>query len=561
MCWCVLYSIINTEVIYNGWWYTYHGGNPSGNALTTLINGFANVLYMMYAWVASGHEANDFFRAVNMITFGDDNVLNVSRSITDYDHSVIARVLFALGVVYTPADKSSGQYQFNNMAFVEFLKRSFVVDGDVVKCPLSRKSFGKMLTTIKRSSVVTVSEQMRDILSAYWRECWHQTRDYKEQQRLLITDCCKQFDIVMDDNNFPSDESQALDYHKASVDYERWKGFAAYPDCENTIDRLIYSIAIIFNLCNPMWFFCMTYAWVLNTIGKFDREFGEAIRPVSIFVYSELFEEVLKRTAPWWFNLIFFCQEFKMYTRGNEDDIKLVLFRGLILLLHMLSMYLPFGLSLFLHLFWNNLMAAPCVQATQQDGSVVIYTYSEFIMLVVHSNQLLVDNFGLDVFMNIATNARLEMRPRRRAPPLLASYVDRAFASEPNLPQGNAVYVVCVSKNDGSLVSVRLQKGAEASTIASVYVPPVGLPLDNLSLAQACYCYLFPSDRVLTQPHVPERLKVFTRWGRLVREQRRKELAVAGVAVATPFFKEVEGIVFSLTKFVEYVRLSVAIDH
>jgi hypothetical protein len=153
----VAYPLTNVQ----GDFVEFFGSNPSGHALTVIINCLANSIYMRYCYHVLNvlNECLSFKQHVALITYGDDNAQGVSDLIPWYNHTAISNLLAQFDVVYTMADKESESVPYISIDQVTFLKRSFVIDGDKVRCPLERASIDKMLTTCVASTSVCPEEQ------------------------------------------------------------------------------------------------------------------------------------------------------------------------------------------------------------------------------------------------------------------------------------------------------------------------------------------------------------------------------------------------------------------
>jgi hypothetical protein len=154
----------------------FYCSNPSGHPLTVIINCLANSLYMRYAFHEimqdSPFDLSDFQSLVALLTYGDDNVMNISPEIPQFNHTSIQEEMKKISVDYTMPDKVSDSRPYMKIEEVDFLKRRFVYDEKYkfVMCPLEFKSISKMLNIHVASKVVTQEEQMVDIIQAANRE-------------------------------------------------------------------------------------------------------------------------------------------------------------------------------------------------------------------------------------------------------------------------------------------------------------------------------------------------------------------------------------------------------
>jgi hypothetical protein len=115
------------------------GSNPSGHALTVILNGIINCLYMRYAYY-SLHQKDLwkdeklmlklgdiplFHEMVALMTFGDDNTFNVNSEEKLFNMQSVAMELDVIGVKYTDASKKISEVPFKNVEELSFLKRKF----------------------------------------------------------------------------------------------------------------------------------------------------------------------------------------------------------------------------------------------------------------------------------------------------------------------------------------------------------------------------------------------------------------------------------------------------
>jgi len=145
------FDIAFALVDFNGTLVTLFGKNPSGQALTVVINGIVNCLYMRYCYVSLSPELVDPLRSWNdsiaLITYGDDNNIGVSQECPWFNHTAIARVLADCNITYTMADKERQSVPFISIEEVDFLKRKYRYEPELgaVVAPLEIASIHKML--------------------------------------------------------------------------------------------------------------------------------------------------------------------------------------------------------------------------------------------------------------------------------------------------------------------------------------------------------------------------------------------------------------------------------
>lgn len=168
----------------------FHGSNPSGHPLTVIINGLVNCIYMRYAYheLNPEKECDSFHENVNLMTYGDDNIMGVRNTHDWFNHTDIARILEDVGIGYTMADKEAESVPFIHIDEANFLKRSWRYDADIgaIVCPLEHDSIEKMLMTWTRSKSICEQEQIIAVVtSANMEYFWYGKDVYHAKQKLL----------------------------------------------------------------------------------------------------------------------------------------------------------------------------------------------------------------------------------------------------------------------------------------------------------------------------------------------------------------------------------------
>jgi len=184
---------------FNGDLIQFFGSNPSGHSLTVIINSLVNSIYMRYVFVLLWfrHEGKEtpvfdvlriFNEKVRLLTYGDDNVLNVCSSIPWYNHTTIAEAFLSFGIEYTMADKSSASRPYIHIDEVAFLKRKWVWDDQIKTylAPLDHESIEKMLTTWVASDTISSESQCLDVTSSALREYFFYGKTVFEEKREMF---------------------------------------------------------------------------------------------------------------------------------------------------------------------------------------------------------------------------------------------------------------------------------------------------------------------------------------------------------------------------------------
>jgi hypothetical protein len=210
--------------------YRVNGTNPSGQALTTIINCVVNVLYMRFCWVKAGYDVRDFAAQVHLMTYGDDNIMGVSKLAPNFNYNTIALHLAEIGVKYTTSDKQLVSKNYDTIGDVGFLKRTFRVVDNHVFAPLDSSSIYKTTQLATKSRHVTDEVHRDSCLMALVRNAQMSEPDLREYIRSkvqsLVSWPVQTFDSFMED------------YVQNSADYRSATGYTG----AICIDRLVIHV-------------------------------------------------------------------------------------------------------------------------------------------------------------------------------------------------------------------------------------------------------------------------------------------------------------------------------
>jgi len=210
---------------FNGDLVEFWGSNPSGHPLTVIVNGLVNALYVRYAWAMEGNKLSEFKERVNLMTYGDDNIMGVSREVTNFDHTVLLRNLATLGVVYTMADKETESVPFIDISEVTFLKRGWRFEPEVGHhvAQLEHASISKMLTMHIPSKVVCAEQHGVDIMFTALAEYFFYGRAVFEEKREMFQDIVLELNLnAFQQRPFPTFDEILAVYNENSLE--------VYPD-------------------------------------------------------------------------------------------------------------------------------------------------------------------------------------------------------------------------------------------------------------------------------------------------------------------------------------------
>jgi hypothetical protein len=103
------------------------GTHISGNSLTVIINGICGSLNLRcYFFSEEEHHGLNFREHVALMTYGDDNIGSVGKSVSKFTIKGASEFLAKYGQVYTMPDKESELLDFLPPEEFEFLKRKSV---------------------------------------------------------------------------------------------------------------------------------------------------------------------------------------------------------------------------------------------------------------------------------------------------------------------------------------------------------------------------------------------------------------------------------------------------
>jgi len=192
---------------FNGDLVMFMGSNPSGHPFTVIINCIVNALYMRFAFVtlcpfdgSTYEKARRFKEFVNLLTYGDDNAMGVSREAEWFNHTAIQNAMTQIGVEYTMADKHSESKPFIHIRDVSYLKRTWRWDADVgaIVCPLEEESIRKMLLICNPSDTESPELHMASVMSSAINEWFWYGKKRFEEERTWILNLAAENDLAQE---------------------------------------------------------------------------------------------------------------------------------------------------------------------------------------------------------------------------------------------------------------------------------------------------------------------------------------------------------------------------
>lgn len=207
----ILYGIredlIYSTTDFNGDLIEFFGKNPSGNALTVILNGLVNCLYNRYAYylLNPDSECDSFKENVRLMVYGDDNIIGVNNDkIPWFNHTALVFAYEKMGIKYTMAEKEAKSVPYIKITEATFLKRYFRFD-DTLCCqmaPIEFQSIADSLTMWVRSKSITREQQMLEIMSGALLKFFHYGEKTYERWR-------KEFRNIIDNSDLKHFEIEA----------------------------------------------------------------------------------------------------------------------------------------------------------------------------------------------------------------------------------------------------------------------------------------------------------------------------------------------------------------
>jgi len=211
----------------NGDIIEFYGTNPSGHPLTVIVNSLVNSLYMRYAYCLANPEGKNcanFKRDVHLFTYGDDNIMGVSKACPWFNHCVIQKHMQTIGVEYTMADKESESVPYISLKETSFLKRSWRWEEELQAyvCPLEEKSIHKSLTMWVPSRTIDKHMQMVAVISSANSEYFFYGREVFEKHHAFFKNVLElePFSYYVEENTLPGWDALCKRFREASKGLE-----------------------------------------------------------------------------------------------------------------------------------------------------------------------------------------------------------------------------------------------------------------------------------------------------------------------------------------------------
>ena len=193
--------IVNSVHIYKNTLYQWTHSQPSGNPFTVIINSIYNSMILRCAYLTcmrdnckedprdhSLYTLEAFDKHIAVITYGDDNCLNISPFISKYFNQItLTTALKKWGHDYTDEGKTGEIVEWRTLDNIAFLKRKFIFDNHINKwlAPLDEAVIWEMLNW-KRTNEISSKEALRVSISTAAREMALHGKDKYDQFSALL---------------------------------------------------------------------------------------------------------------------------------------------------------------------------------------------------------------------------------------------------------------------------------------------------------------------------------------------------------------------------------------
>nr|ULF99730.1 MAG: nonstructural protein [Picornavirales sp.] len=204
--------------------------DPSGNPITTELNGMVNSLYLRIFFFRIYPELKgkiNYRDAIHTATYGDDNINGVPAKYSKFNGFRIVEEGAKVGLKITMADKDADITDFTDIHDSDFLKRKFRFCPDMkrIRAPLLKESIEKSIHWMKKTSPDTPEVLFAQNVDGMLRKSSQHGRDYFEEVRSKLLRIAEDYDVVPLCKWWKYDE---LIQHDLYNYYENYRGHTLY---------------------------------------------------------------------------------------------------------------------------------------------------------------------------------------------------------------------------------------------------------------------------------------------------------------------------------------------
>lgn len=187
--------LVHSVHIYDSNIYMWTHSQPSGNPFTVIINCLYNSIIMRVVWIrimerrSPKHRSMKWFRTyVSMISYGDDNLLNISDEISHlYNQESISEAMLEIKHEYTDETKTGQMVKTRSLSEVLFLKRGFRFCEELQRhvAPLKKEVIYEMLNWT-RNTIDPNEILMTNIETAFREISYHGKEEYNVLRKGIL---------------------------------------------------------------------------------------------------------------------------------------------------------------------------------------------------------------------------------------------------------------------------------------------------------------------------------------------------------------------------------------
>jgi hypothetical protein len=138
-------------------YYSMNHSQPSGNPITTILNSFYNSVAMRIVFEICkrkfGNPNISFKEAIAMVSYGDDNFVNLLDAVAEwFNQNTVTEAFAEIGMIYTDELKSEGETApYKNLEDGTYLKRKFRLEDSIYDAPLDLDVILEMTNWVRQS--------------------------------------------------------------------------------------------------------------------------------------------------------------------------------------------------------------------------------------------------------------------------------------------------------------------------------------------------------------------------------------------------------------------------
>lgn len=194
---------IATDTVYsinslNGDMVRFCNSNPSGNNLTVYLNCIMNSLWFRCGFYHTTGRANSFRSVCKLMTYGDDAISSVCKTVKGFNHITYANYLASNGMKFTMPNKTDDPTEFMHMSETDFLKRKSVYNENLKQHvgALDENSIFKSLHANMMSKALTSKQLAAENIDGGLREWFYHGPVIYETRREQMKEVAAQTDLT-----------------------------------------------------------------------------------------------------------------------------------------------------------------------------------------------------------------------------------------------------------------------------------------------------------------------------------------------------------------------------